>query len=125
MQLTPDQQKELSRAKTQGIRQVALSFTPEQRKAWRETLEQELAGKDENLAYFHKWKAAAEEQGFLGDIRRAILLSRRPTHELAETIGVDPHLVSDFCIGDAELPASIIDRLVETLGLRLVQDIPR
>ncbi|TVS21031.1 MAG: hypothetical protein EA424_00950 [Planctomycetaceae bacterium] len=56
----------------------------------------------------------------LSDVRRAIAASRRPIHELADEIGVEPRLLSDFCAGDAELPPVALDRLLETLGLRLM-----
>jgi hypothetical protein len=47
------------------------------------------------------------------------------TGDLSAEIGVDPRLLSDFRAGDAELPALALDRLIQTLGLRLVQEIPR
>ena len=92
---------------------------------WQRAVQQELAGKEENLAYFRSIKAAAERPGFFGDVRRAVALSRRPTNELADEIGVAPQLLSDFRAGDAELPAAALDRLIETLGLRLMQEIAR
>ncbi len=45
--------------------------------------------------------------------------------ELAKEIDVDPRLLSDFRAGEAELPAAALDRLIESLGLRLMQEIPR
>ena len=78
-----------------------------------------------NLDRLRKIKAAAEQDGFLGDLHRAIALSRRPVQELAAEIGVDWRLLSDFRSGDAELPSPALDRLVTALGLRLMQEIPR
>jgi hypothetical protein len=43
---------------------------------------------------------------------------------LAEEIDVDLLLFSDFRAGEAELPAAALDRLLEALGLRLMQEIP-
>lgn len=125
MRLTPEQLDQVRQAKDRGERRVDLSFTPEQRNAWRETVDQELAGKDENIAQNRKIKAAAEQAGFFGDLRRAILLSRRPLVELSEAIGVDVQVLSGFRAGEAELPAAALDRLVESLGLRLMHEIPR
>jgi hypothetical protein len=65
---------------------------------------------------------AAEQPGFFGDVRRAILASRRPIDELAAAIGVDARVLSDFRAGNEELPAGALDRLLETLGLRLMQE---
>jgi hypothetical protein len=45
--------------------------------------------------------------------------------ELAEDIGVGLRLFSDFRAGEAVLPAAALDRLLEALGLRLVQAIRR
>ena len=69
---------------------------------------------------------AAEQPGFFGDVqRRAITASRQPMDELCERIGVDQQLLSDFRADDAELPAAALERLIQTLGLRLMQEIPR
>lgn len=125
MQLTPDQEARMRQAKANGDQRITVGFTAEQRRDWRAAVEAELAGKDENIAHFHKIKAAAERPGFFGDVRRAVLLSRRPVSELAAAIGIDPRVLSDFCAGEAELPAATLDRLVEALGLRLMQEIPR
>jgi hypothetical protein len=125
MKLTPQQQEQTRQAKARGERRVSVSFTPEQRKAWREIVDQELAGKEENIAHFRKIKAAAEQPGFFGDIRRSIALSRIPAAELSSAIGIDPRVLSDFRAGDAELPAAVLDRLVDVLGLRLMQEIPK
>jgi hypothetical protein len=125
MQLTPEQQTQLAKAKSVGEKRVALSFTPQQKAEWEAAVQQELAGREENLDRLRKIKAAAEQRGFLGDLRRAIALSRRPVQELAAEISVDWRLLSDFRSGDAELPSLVLDRLVAVLGLRLMQEIPR
>jgi predicted transcriptional regulator len=58
-------------------------------------------------------------------VRRAILLARHSIDELAATVGVEARLLSDFRAGEAELPAAALERLIDTLGLRLMQEIPR
>ena len=88
-------------------------------------MREELAGKEENIAHLRKIQAAAEQPGFFGDLRRAIVASRRSVDELSAEIGVDQRLLSDFRAGDTELPAAALERLVDTLGLRLMQEIPR
>ena len=125
MQLTPEQQEQLQQAKAAGEKRVHLHLTAEQRNAWRMEVEEEQASKQENLAQLGRITSAAEQPGFFGDVRRAILLSRRPMAELADEIGVDLLLFSDFRAGQADLPAAALDRLIETLGLRLMQEIPR
>jgi hypothetical protein len=67
----------------------------------------------------------SKRPGFFGDVRGAIILSRRPVAELASDIGVEPLRFSDFRAGEAELPAASLDRLLKTLGFRLMQEIPR
>ncbi|MCI0335569.1 MAG: hypothetical protein L0228_20365 [Planctomycetes bacterium] len=125
MQLTPEQKEQLRQAKERGERRVYMQLTPVQKKEYREAVAQEMAGKEANIARCHKIKAAAEQPGFFGDVRRAILLSRPSIGDLATTIGVEPRLLSDFQAGEADLPAAALDRLLETLGLRLMHEIPR
>jgi len=125
MQLTPEQQDQLQEAKAAGEKRVHLRLTAEQRDQWRAAVEEELACKDENIVHIRKVRAAAEQPGFFGDVRRAIILSQCPVAELAKEIDVDPRLFSDFRAGEAELPAPALDRLIERLGLRLMQEIPR
>ena len=69
-------------------------------------------------------QAAAERPGFFGDLRRAIIASHLSVGELSAATGVDQRLLSDFRAGDAELPAAALERLVDTLHLRLMQEIP-
>ena len=125
MQLTPEQQEQLQQAKAAGEKRVHLRLTAGQRNEWQSAVEEELACKDENIAHIQKVRATAEQPGFFGDVRRAIVLSRRPMAELATEIDVDPRLFSDFRAGEAELPAAALSRLLEALGLRLMQEIPR
>jgi hypothetical protein len=125
MQLTPQQNEEIQKAKAAGEKRVTLSFTPEQKNQWRTAAQEELAGKEENIAHINKIQAAARQPGFFGDVRRAIILSRRPTDQLANNVGIDPRLLSDFRAAEAELPSAALDRLIEVLGLRLMQEIPR
>jgi hypothetical protein len=125
MQLTPEQREQVRQAKDQGERRIYLQLTPQQKKEYREAAVQEMAGKDANIAHYQRIKTAAEQPGFFGDIRRAILLSRPSIPALAAAIGVDSRVLSDFQAGDAELSAAALDRLLDVLGLRLMQEIPR
>ena len=125
MPLTPEQQHEVRQAKAAGDKRVTIGFTAQQKDQWEVTVPEELAGKEENIAHLRKIQAAAEQPGFFGDLRRAIAASRRSVDELSAGIGVDQRLLSDFRAGDAELPAAALERLVDTLDLRLMQQIPR
>jgi hypothetical protein len=125
MEFTPQQKEHIRDAKQRGEQRIYTQLTPDQKKAYQEAVALEMAGKDANIARVQKLKAAAEQPGFLGDIRRAILVSRPSIPKLAAEISVDERLLSDFQIGDAELPAAALDRLLEKLGLRLMQEIPK
>jgi phosphoglycolate phosphatase-like HAD superfamily hydrolase len=125
MELTPEQRNIIRQAELRGERRVQVEFTPEQQADYERSVEVELAAKDENIAHFRKTLSAMEQPGFFGDIRRAVQHSRKPINELAAQIGVEPHFLSDFLAGDVELAAPNLDRLIETLGLRLMQEIPR
>ncbi len=125
MPWTPEQQDEVRKARAAGDKRVTIGFTAQQKDQWEAVVQEELAGKEENIAHLRKIQAAAEQPGFFGDLRRAIVASRRSVDELSAGIGVDQRLLSDFRAGDAELPAAALERLVDTLGLRLMQEIPR
>jgi hypothetical protein len=98
MQLTPEQQDEVRKAKAVGDNRVTIGFTAQQKDQWEAAVQEELAGKEENIAHLRKIQAAAEQP--------------------------DQRLLSEFRAGDAELPAAALERLVDTLGLRLMQEIP-
>ena len=125
MEFTPEQQDEIRKAKAAGEKRVTTGFTDQQKEQWEAAVQEELAGKEENRAHMRKIQAAAERPGFFGDLRRAIIASHRSVSELSAAIGVDQRLLSDFRAGDAELSAAALERLIDTLGLRLMQDIPR
>jgi hypothetical protein len=125
MPLTPDQDERIQQAKAAGENRVAMQFTTDQRRAGQAAVDAELAGKEANITHLKKIKAAAEQPGFLGDIRRAMALSKRPLADVAAAIGVDPEQLSAFRADDAELPPTALDRLLNALGLRLMQEIPR
>ena len=125
MQLTPEQQEQVEKAKAAGEPRVTVRFTAAQKAEWQDAVQQELDGKEENIAHWRKVKAAAAQSGFFGDVRRAIVLSGRPGDELAKAIGVAGRLLSDFRAGEAELPSTALDRLLDLLGLRLMQEIRR
>ena len=57
MQWTPEQKEQVQQAKERGERRVSIEFTPEQRKAYREAVEREMAGKEANIARCRKIKA--------------------------------------------------------------------
>ena len=125
MPLTPEQQDEVRKAKAAGDNRVTIGFTAQQKDQWKAAVQEELAGKEENISHLRKIQAAAKQPGFFGDLRRAIAASRRSVDELSAGIGVDQRVLSDFRAGDTELPAAVLERLVDTLGLRLMQEIPR
>lgn len=125
MPLTPEQLTQLQQAKSAGAKRATIAFTVDQKQAWQAAVETEQAGKQETVDRFLKIKSAAEQPGIFGDVRRAILLSRRPVAELASAIGVDAEVLSDFRAGEVDLPAQALDRLASALGLRLMQEIPR
>lgn len=56
MQLTPEQQQQVRRAKAAGEKRVLLRFAAEQKDQWQAAVEQELVGKDANIAHLRKIK---------------------------------------------------------------------
>jgi hypothetical protein len=64
MKLTPDQEAWLRHAKAAREKRVTLPITAEQIEEWRKAVQEELAGKAENIAQIRKVEAAAEQPGF-------------------------------------------------------------
>ncbi len=126
MQLTADQWADIERQRREnpGTRHVTITPTPEQAEQHRRAVEEEEAGREANSAHARKVFAALEEPGFSGDLRRAIVASRKEPENLARELGVDTTLLEEFLDGDASLPTAVVDRLVVLLGLKLMV-IPR
>jgi hypothetical protein len=122
MQLTEEQKATIERQRRENPGgRLRIELTDEQRRDYQQAVEQEEAGREKNLAWRQKITAAAQEVGFSGDLRRAILnLRGLNSRLLADKIGVALDLFEAFRAGEAELPTSAVDRLVESLGLRLV-----
>lgn len=125
MQLTPDQVDQMKSALAEGKRRVSISLTDVQRQLWRNEATAEDQGRDDTVARVSRIRAAAIRPGFFGDLRRAIAVARIPDARLASLISVDAQLLERFREGEAELPAAAIERLIATLGLRLMHEIPR
>jgi hypothetical protein len=125
MQLTPEQQEVIEKAKASGEKRAMLAFTSGQKAEWNEALHQELDGRAETVAHLRKIKTAAEQPGFFGDVRRAIALSTRRVDDLATDAGIEVRVLSDFRAGEADLPPAALDRLLNLLGLRLMMEIRR
>jgi hypothetical protein len=127
MKLTTEQRDEIERQRRSepGRRSFMLQFTPEQRDEYRRIAAEEDAGREENVAWLKKLRAAEQEHGFSGDLRRAINTSRRPLRELAETLGVSLDVLQAFRAGEGPLPTDVVDRLTELLNLRLMAEIGR
>jgi ribosome-binding protein aMBF1 (putative translation factor) len=94
-------------------------LTPDEATRYREIRAQIEAEKPAIFARRDAQEQAEREPGFSGDLRRAITAARRPSHELAAELGIDVRLLEEFRAGEATLPSDVVNRLVETLGLRL------
>jgi len=125
MQLTPDQVDQMKSALAEGKRRVSVSLTDVQRQLWRNETAAEDQDRDDTVARVSRIRAAAIRPGFFGDLRRAIAMAMIPDARLASLVGVDAELLERFREGEAELPADAIERLIATLGLRLMHEIPR
>jgi DNA-binding MarR family transcriptional regulator len=125
MQLTPDQVDQMKSALAEGKRRVSVSLTDVQRQLWRNEATAEDQDRDDTVARVSRIRAAAIRPGFFGDLRRAIAMARIPDARLASLVSVDAQLLERFREGEAELPADAIERLIATLGLRLMHEIPR
>jgi hypothetical protein len=125
MQLTPGQVDQITLALAEGKRRASVSMTDAQRQLWQNEVAAEDQGRDDTVARVSRIRAAAIRPGFFGDLRRAIAMARIPDARLAGLVGVDVQLLEQFREGDTELSADAIERLIATLGLRLMHEIPR
>jgi hypothetical protein len=124
MKLTTQQLDEVRAARVAGSRRASVQFTEEQRRLWQQAVNEEELARQETSRQIVRIRAAAAPSGFLGDLRRAIAVTRIPDAELAAAIGVEVARLAAFREGDDELSADAIERLVAALNLRLMHEIP-
>ena len=115
-------QEQMAATPSQG--RVGVPLTSEQAVAYREAVQEELAGKDEMVAHVRKLRAAEQEAGLFGDLRRAINASRLDRNVIAQMIGTTRAELDRFRTAEAPLPPEALRRLVDVLGLQLMQPIP-
>ena len=123
IQLTPEQQEQVQRAKEAGDCRIVLTATSDQDAPLRQAIAEEDAAMAQNKADAVQRHTALNEMGFSGDLRRAIARSRRTNSDLAPLIGVTEQQLDAFRRGDEELPSGAVSRLVSVLGLRLMAEI--
>jgi hypothetical protein len=75
------------------------------------------AERPEIIARYHRRRAAEQEPGLRGDLRRAITASLISPDELASAAGVGVGQFMAFQEGQDDLPLSAFERLTERLGL--------
>jgi hypothetical protein len=119
MELTPEQKAEIEQQRSDDPqrRHFMLEITPQQQTEWERAVAEEMAYKDENIRRGRAWLRALREDSFSGELRRAIVASKRPADELAEKINLDPRVLAEFRAGEASLPSDAIDRLIHELRL--------
>ena len=105
-------------------RRVGVPLTPEQSAAYRQAAEEEQSAKAEMVAHVRKLRAAEQEPGLFGDLRRAINASPLSRDQIAQRIGSSPEELDHFRIGASQLLPESLRQLVDVLGLRLMQEIP-
>lgn len=92
---------------------------PDLRKRWEEALAGVDHGRiDANLA---KTEAAAAEDSFSGFVRRSVHRRRKPLSVLAKETDIELQPLAHFMRGEGELNAAEIGRLLEAVGVELVE----
>jgi len=126
LQLTEEQRAAIEEqiASRPSDRRVGVPLTPDQKAAYRRAVEEERAGEEELIARAQMLRAAEQEPGLFGDLRRAINASRIPRDAIANQVGTSLDELDNFRTGTALLPPEVLNRLVSALGLRLMQEIP-
>ena len=113
----------LTNHKVNGVREarrIHRELTPEEQAR----LQKERAQIAEELPQLiergQRAKIAAEEETFSGELRRRIHKSGMPISHIAKQCNVDVMELDEFLTGDKTLSSEVINRLVETLGCKLV-----
>jgi hypothetical protein len=130
MQRTSEQQELIDSALAAGQRRIVRDFTPEQLAEWRQAVAEEEAAKEETIAGLRRMQAAEAEPGFFGDLRRAVSARLVAAHKQGrppstEPLGIDAQRLEAFREGALSLTDDELRRLIDALGLQLVQPIPR
>lgn len=99
-----------------------MALSGEQHAEWRRLVELEEAGREEESARWRRIAEAARSPGFVGDLRRAALSAGRSLNEIAGDAELDPLQFFEWMGGAATLQVDEIERLVDSLGLRLVAE---
>lgn len=123
IELTPEQREQIRQAREAGERRIVLATTADQRAEMERVIAEEDAAMTENREHARKRHLAQAEQGFAGDLRRAIVRSDQSLSDIATSIGISEHELDEFCGGEGELPSDVVARLVSLLGLRLMAEI--
>lgn len=117
--MTLEQETRIRRdfVETSGSRLVEL--TPEEDVALARGIEEEEAGKAENIAHCRHLKELLKEDSLAGDLRRGIENDARDYPDLASAAGLKTEQLRDFFWGDGDLSIAEIDRLTKALHPRL------
>jgi len=124
MQLTPEQRAEIDRQKGEKPESRHLYFkaTSGQAAQLQTQARKSESEKPQIEADYHKLVAASEEPGFSGWLRRRIRQDGRPIRKVAEAAAVELTELSAFRLGEGTLATDAVDRLMETLHLKLVEE---
>jgi ribosome-binding protein aMBF1 (putative translation factor) len=119
MQLTPEQRSEMERQRRDhpGRRRFTLAFTPAQLAEYRAAVAEEMQHRSANIARAGSTRDALREATFSGWLRRAIAASGVNQERIAEQLGIDASLINRFLAGEAAIDSTVIDGLVNLLGL--------
>jgi hypothetical protein len=122
MNLTAEQLAEIQRQRADdpASRSFRITFTQEQRDAYRRAVAQEMAARDDNLHQVRQIEAAEREQTLSGILRAAISASRRTPQDLSTGLGIDAQQLHNFRCGAEPLPSDVIDRLIALLDLEVI-----
>ena len=100
-----------------------ITLSPADSQRLRDIATQVESERPEIDARLDRLRAAAEEDTFSGELRRAIHAFPRTHHQFIPALCTQTRLTSeelrDFLLGEAVLPSNAIDRLVAVLKLHL------
>jgi hypothetical protein len=100
-------------------RRIHRELTPEARARLHDAQERIAAELPELIKRDRMRKAASEEATFSGELRRAIHKSDLTITQIASMCGLSLLELDEFLTGERTLDTEVVDRLVETLKLKL------
>jgi hypothetical protein len=84
------------------------------------SLREQIQAELPELVARNQLRAVAREESTLsGALRRAVYESRRPLHQIAREVGIEPKFLDEFLTGERNLLSDVMNRLAKAVGVEI------